>query len=873
MHLLKPRQVALCTRAIEHRGRFGLCITQMLMASMSGKPALFHEQTLWNFVASQPVPPLLDEGVAKLTPEFLVHGHAYPSNEQRNASGVRVRLGPVEKKLIAFGERYWDGGKPTVPAPFEKIALGWDRAYGGGDFAGNPTGMGRDAREGVLWLPQFEAPSDRLLEKGQAVRPAGLSPIDPMHPQRAALRGTYDETYLKLHSPGFPPDIDWRYFNMAPPDQWLDAPLKGDEPFELDHLHPTKPRLQGRLPGLRARVFVDYRLPGGGHKLKEVPTRLTTVWFFPEAEQLVLVFHGLAEVSEHDADDVARMMCAVEDIAHPRSDAHYAHAMERRLDPAWGAVAALDDSDLLPDGLDLDDPEAAKATAPFGMDGLQAEAQRRRAGIEMALAREKARELGRDPDAMGLAMPPREAPPTIAQLPAYLEAMHKEMEKQQCAAAEQMAEHLLKAMEHARAHKVDLASMVHRGPPAYRAETELAALRAQFEGHENFDAPAIEPRLRQKEMAQRLGYLQSAHLQPPVDRQPPEAAARTRKELEWMLAKGLRILGGIDLTGADLSGMDLHGVDFSGGWLESANLRGTNLSGANLAGCVLAHADMSGCIAVEANFVRANLGRAKLDDAVLDRCDLSAATLSHAALVRTHLRRATLQGTYLFETSWSDVDGTELQAPGQLFYKLDLKGLAMPGAALAGATFVECDLSGAQMQAAQLQGASFVSCRLDGARMNGVQAQGLTVTETPGQPASLRSVEFAHANLSRANLGGCNLEGARMAQAVLDGANVGMANLQAADLRGASAQGALLRKTSLKDARMEGINLKEAVLSYADLRSADMRQANLYGADLSRVRLDGRVRLGEALTDRARTWPRLTPEQQALADGAPEGGA
>ncbi|WP_395353002.1 DUF2169 domain-containing protein [Variovorax sp. UC122_21] len=96
-----------------------------------------------------------------------------------------------------------------------------------------------------------------------------------------------DEAYLQNHAPGFPPDVDWRHFNMAPRDQWLAAPLRGDEPFALENLHPEKPLLQGQLPGLRLRVFADYRLPGtaaaGGEafKLKEVPMRLTTVWFFP----------------------------------------------------------------------------------------------------------------------------------------------------------------------------------------------------------------------------------------------------------------------------------------------------------------------------------------------------------------------------------------------------------------------------------------------------------------------------------------------------------------------------------------------------------------------------------------------------------------
>ena len=46
---------------------------------------------------------------------------------------------------------------------------------------------------------------------------------------------------------------------------------------------------------------------------------------------------------------------------------------------------------------------------------------------------------------------------------------------------------------------------------------------------------------------------------------------------------------------------------------------------------------------------------------------------------------------------------------------------------------------------------------------------------------------------------------------------------------------------------------------------ADLRGSNLFGADLTRVQLDDATRFDGALTQRARTWPRLTPEQQARA--------
>ena len=59
------------------------------------------------------------------------------------------------------------------------------------------------------------------------------------------LGGTYDDAWLKQDFPGFARDIDWHFFNCAPPDQWLPDRLDGDETYAFKNLHPTQPLLQG----------------------------------------------------------------------------------------------------------------------------------------------------------------------------------------------------------------------------------------------------------------------------------------------------------------------------------------------------------------------------------------------------------------------------------------------------------------------------------------------------------------------------------------------------------------------------------------------------------------------------------------------------
>lgn len=863
MQVHKPLSLGLSTRPIEYRKRFGLCITASLHVPFAQAEGgtLWGEQSMWEFLAQEMAVPQIDEGVAKTTPEFLVHGRAWPDPEQPQACAVRAQVGSLEKTLLVFGERHWDGDRSTPPQAFESLPLDWTQAYGGPGFMLNPLGRGHAAADGVHALPRIEAPGERLVRPGQTPAPAGFGALDALHPWRAQHRGTYGEDYLQAHAPGFAPDLDWRFFNLAPPDQWFPQPLRGDEAFAFDHMHPTQSRVQGRLPGLRARAFADYVLADGQTRLREVPLRLTTAWFFPHAERSILLFQGMAEVRTDDGSDIRLLLGAVERLSQSRPDAHYAQVIEKRSDPRMGAIHVLNDADLLPDGVDDLDPAAEAARAVFASENLQAESQRRRAEVELQLAREQARAAGLDPDALGIRMPPRETPPRrLSEMPAYLEKQFREAERQQWAMLEDVVTQAEKALEFAASQKLNLASLAHRGPPKFSAEARLdawvAGAAAQGKG---IDKARIYPALIQQEAAERLGYLQSAHAQPPALSMEAAAARALRAEMERAVASGMRVFAGMDFTGADFSGLDLRGCDFKGAWLESARLGRANLSGADFSAAVLAHADLQGAIAVGTRFTGANLGRASLADAVFDEAWFDQATLMNCRFAQTQFRRARMAAALLHESEWGVADWSGVQAPKQIFHKRDLQGLQLAEADLDGATFTECELSGVDLRGARLAQASFVNCRMNGVRLAGAWLEGAVFV----QGCALGKADFSGARLRGANLSGAALAGASFVRAVLDGAFLAEADLEGADLRLASARGAVLRKARLRQALLAGANLQDAVLQHADLRSADLRRSNLFAADLSRVRLDGDVRLDEALLTRARTWPRLTPEQQA----------
>ena len=862
MQIIKPQALSLLTRPIEYRKRFGLCITGCLHVpfAQGASGALWGEQSMWNFLAKEMATPMIDEGVSKLTPEFLVHGHAYPSAERPNACAVRVKLAGKEKTVLVFGDRYWDGARASEPAAFEKMPLSWDRSYGGPDFAANPAGKGRNVGDGVRWLPNLEMPRSRTLKPEQAVDVAGFGLLDVMNPQRARYRGTYDGSYLKEHSPGYAPDMDWRYFNLAPQDQWLDQPLKGDESFSLENLHPTKRRIDGHLPGLRARVFASYSMAAGATKLKEVPLRLTTVWFFPHAERCVLLFHGLAEVGTDDGSDVAGLMGAVERLDEPKPDEHYTSVMAQRADPKMGAIHSLRDSDLLPLGLSAADPDFEEAKKAFAMDGLQADAQYRRAQLDVELAREQVRAAGQDPDAMGIKMPEREIVPTGDELAAYVEKQMTEASRQQWQAVDDVVTQLEKALKFAEENKLDLAQLQHRGPPAYRAETHLQELR-DFGKLDAQNEQPVYQKLVQKDSAERLGYLQSAHQQLPVHPMPAPVAAALRAEMGQAISRGMRYFSGLDFTGADFSGLDLRGANFAGAWLESVDFTKSNLSGADFSYAVLAHANLAGVVAMGSKFTGANLGRAALKGGIFDKAEFSGATLVHCSFSETQLRSANITGAMLLDTSWGQADWSGVIATGQTFYKLDLRGVVLAQAELSGCNFIECDLSGVDMRAANLGRATFVTCKLDGALLQRAQAQGAIMAKD----CTLITANLGEGNFGGCNFGGADMTGVRLVKTMMDGANLSDAKINDSDWRLASAKGALLRKTSMQRAFLAGVNFENAVLQHADLRGSDLRGSNLFSADMSRVRLDGDVQLEGALLKRARTWPRLTPAQQAAA--------
>lgn len=864
MQVIKPMALGLTTRCIEYRRRLGLVVTGSVFFPFRppGEQAIWTETSMWKFLGEQmPGGPFIDECCIKGHSEYLVHAIAYPPGGRGQACEAVARVAGREKRVHAVGPRHWNGREASAPGFFESLPLDWRHTYGGPDFPANPLGMGRLPVAGpdghpLQPLPRVVVPGMNPGTPDDAVPPVAFGTIDCTWPQRARHAGTYDDRWLKEQSPGFANDLDWRYFNLAQEDQWFETPPRGDEGFEFQHMHPSKPVVSGVLPAVRVRCFLDHG-DGTDPKLREVSLKIATLWFFPHAECGVALFQGLAECKEDDASDVHTLMGAVEYLSETKASQHYLDALKRRRHPTDGPLYALRESDLMPAGLKAGDAAFEAVMDDYKPEGLAAQAQRRGAMLKMHEALDNVKAKGIDPASLGLKLPQQEPVPGLEELPDYLIKKRAEALNAQVSAGLDMVEQMNAAAAKAKAAGIDPADLAHRGPPTYRAAEHLKQLQALIPSNAPggvLDTQKLAPKLLQMEAMARTSYLATAHAQAPAPKMPPERARAVREAIVKAHAEKKSFFAN-DLTGADLSGLDLSGADFTQAWLEGVNFSGAKLQRCSFAYAVLAHADLSHADLTEADLSGANLGRAKLDATRFVKADLNGAIVNDTALAKTDLRGARIEKLQMQGATFGLADWRSVHGGGLVFHKQVLKDMVFNRCALSQPVFIECDLSGVDFAAAQLERPTFIKCRAIGARFAKAHMQGAVLVDG----CDFSRADFTEAVLDGSNLRGQTLAGALLRQARLDGADLSDADFTGADFTGAALRNALLIKTRLGQARLIDANLMNALLPRADLRGADLSRANLYGTDMSRIQADTTSRLDGVNLDRAKTYPRREP--------------
>jgi uncharacterized protein YjbI with pentapeptide repeats len=879
MKVIKPLRLSVLSRPFPWQRRQRLGLTVVAMTGMDGVPMLYPDAELWPLVAEEiGEQGVLDLGMPKRSAEFLATGHAYTAHQQiRNQCLVKMRVGTLEKTLRISGDRYWLDKRATPPQDFERMPLDWQHAYGGASFADNPLGIGAEEEmiNGVRTrrLPNVESADAPIQRVDQQPSPAGFGAIDVMWPRRFARIGKeYDAQWAKEDFPAFSGDMDWHLFNAAPEDQWWrDADRIPDAaPYEIWNMHPHKPYQAGRLPDWRARCFLTLASEAGETTFTDVPMRMTTAWFFPHRERIVLIYHGVADVREDDAADVIHLMPALEEAgAEALPASYYQGILHRRLDPESGALYSFRDRELVP----------AAAIAPW-LDTVSLKDRplgplARNAHKHGEWMREQMRQQmigdGQDPARYFPPQDPADDLPTLDALPEFVartKRMQEEAKQKLHTQQQELSETLRTRAAEAGPTEPDLSPLLAltegrersglKGPPAAAMAPHLqsmAAAMSEMPGSRAADMAPVADLLGRGELiaaAQRKMYLSSAHHQDAADPMTPARAAEVREQVTTLLA-GSRDFSDMDLTGADLSGMDLRGARFCGAQLESANLRGAQLDNADFSRAVLARACLDGASLRGTRLDNANLGFAQcrqtvftgahlrntvLENILCEDCDFSASqwednTVIEAAFVRCRFHGASLKVVMFLE-------------------KVRLEQLDFEEAVLFKLHLVSCKPGAIGFVAARLESSVFVDVQADG-QMDFTRAS-LRTTCVVGT-SSFREAKFQGAHLRECSLREVALSQADFSDARLENSDFSACDLSRTDLSRANARDSRFVRTDLRHASLLNADLIDASFQKADLRGSDLRGANLFRADVSQSLMDNTTLLDGAYTHLAKVYP------------------
>lgn len=882
MKTIKPFQLSCLARVFEVGGRPRLSLTALLGFAFDGRPLA--EVDIWRLVGDELGPnAIFEEALPKPVGEVLVHGSAFATGgAPTKACEVRVELGAVAKKLYVVGDRYWRGESPSEPEPFTEMAVSWANAFGGPGDAANPMGKGRAPIAGaagpVHWLPNVEDPANLVLTPRDRPTPAGFAPLAQDSAERAKHLGTYDRAWRETRYPGLPDDFDPRHWCTAPADQRLTAGFhRGDERFAVTGMHPTERRLEGTLPALRARLFVA-RTADGAAPLTEVETRLDTVHLFPRRACGVVVYRGVLDIDEDDGSDVGALLGAVERLGEPRAIEHYRAIFKKRLDKDEGVTAILEDADLSPTGLGVDelvgadrDGFARMTTSPGHRQRrferrAMAEQEKARAAVDRARADAAKQSPGAAARVPHVEFPPISPTekPRIDQLAVMRDKLREDAERQRVELEAKRAEAMARARKEAESRGVDFdaqlkaAEDAQRGPPKFKAATELAKMRAQVKlfrdqgqdvsrAEAELEDPRLWKGLVEAEAHVRETYRRTVNHQLPAFRLEGDAALVSRASVAAAIASK-ESLALRDLTGADLRGLALDGMDLTGAHLESADLRGATLVGANLTGAVLARADLSDADLSKANLATANLGEAKLRGTKFSRADLTSAILVKTDLGGASFIEAKLAGADFMGAKFDGADLSRANLRGINLIKEDLRGLRADGADLSGANLVECNLDGVSLEGARLDRTVLVECSAERLKLAGADLTRLCVAKA----SSLAGSDLSRAILRDANLRDTKLVGCDFSHGELDSADLSGSDCSDARFYRATAKNARFVRANLARADLTSVNLLLAILSNAKLDGTIFKGANLFRADLWRAKGDDKTTFAHANVQQAR---------------------
>jgi hypothetical protein len=249
----------------------------------------------------------------KLATDIVMVGHAHPPGGYAKQIDVMLSVGPYRKTCRVFSDREWKKALGMAiasdPAPFDKIPLVYERAFGGKDQSApeddkheaesrNPIGCGFTAKKSRLrpeevTLPNIEDPNELIERMRDRPPPAGFGFIGRQWQPRVAFAGTYDQAWMDTRSPLLPEDFDERYYNGAHPDLVTKEHLKGGEAVEIVNASPQG-TLKFTLPTFKPRIALVSALL----EREFLEPRFDTLILEPDEKRVVLVWRASKNIRD-----------------------------------------------------------------------------------------------------------------------------------------------------------------------------------------------------------------------------------------------------------------------------------------------------------------------------------------------------------------------------------------------------------------------------------------------------------------------------------------------------------------------------------------------------------------------------------------------
>lgn len=805
----------------------------------------------------------LDRGLKKTRGGFAVQGSAFPLTQgQATGMAVRVSVGQCSKTLHVHPPRRWEktlvGYRAVITGPLEPLPMVGAHGYGGQGYGDNPRGMGYvaagDEYDGVQ-LPAIETQTQGATDPWGVRHWAGLMPLPAQSDLRRCYLGNLDEQW-KQHAPFLPLDTDPRWFDEVAQDQCIDSYWQGNEMWAVAGMHPRQAEVGGRLPGFRPRLFVE-RKDCGAAAIAETPLDLDTVWLFPDAERVLLLYRSELPVIDLDGEDIAALAVGCETSAERirAKDEWVAHLWPKAPVKAPPVQAPQPQPDPMPALLAT--MQAALGARYKAFADIQQHVIQTATAVAHSFGQTIDTSLitRQTPDLAAAITAAAKAGPRPAFDPAALRAKIEQEIATAKAAGQANAERA------AQMHGIDLQAVqsniaaAAQSPsaklsvPKSVAQLDLpAAQKAQLMAQINEGMAQVQATEAQVNNGVGKVLAELAAMRPKISSVslPKLSTAWTRSLLEERHAAGEA------LSNERFVDLDLSGIDLSKGVLKK-------------------------CVFERCNFAQARLSEAVLSECRFHDCDLGAADMQAAFLNKAFLQRCCLNGVNAAGANLSKVQMLESQGAGANFSAGQLSGAhfvdctfsqaTFKGAQMPLAAFKRCDLERVDMAGAILHKSQLDDCTLTDARLPGVQLQGTSWSRIEGsgvdlsaavlsgwrldQHCRLPGLRLDRANLTDASLQGAFLEGASLRAATLDRALLARCDLSDSDGYHLTALGADFTGSDLTRAKWQGANLMDSRLRKVRLEQTDLRGSNLFGTNTEGVTGSGAL-LNDTLLNRCR---------------------